>query len=97
MNILMTYKLKKENTNFCIIVDLIARTGNLIDHIETSKYDLWQDEFASDHVSLNQIDIQEHKSNADKFINNYGKRLIELCISLSMFIANGRVGADATR
>ena len=42
-----------------------------------------------------QIDIQEHRSNADKCINNYGKRLIELCISLGMFIANGRVGADA--
>ena len=45
-------------------------------------------------ISLDSLGFKYMRSSLDKYVNNYGKRLLDLCISLDMFIVNGRVGSD---
>ena len=45
-------------------------------------------------ISLDSLGFKNMRSSLDKYVNNYGKRLLDLCKSLDMFIVNGRVGSD---
>ena len=77
-----------------------ARTGNVQDFVT---YDENFDQFLngdSPNYELNSVSIcdlgfsnERHNSYVLQ-INNYGKRLLEMCKSFNLFIANGRVGQD---
>ena len=46
-------------------------------------------------ISIDSLGFKNMRSSVDKYVNNYGKRLLDLCKLLDMFIVNGRVGSDA--
>lgn len=80
-----------ENSELCVLGDLNARTGVLSDiaeaDTETGQIDV---------VSM--YDEQEtppqERNSQDKEVNNYGERLIQMCVTLGLYIANGRSGTD---
>jgi hypothetical protein len=45
-------------------------------------------------VSLESLGIDTTSYNLDLSVNNYGNRLLQLCKSLELLIANGRLGKD---
>ena len=74
------------NGNVCIVGDFNARTGTLNDTLGVPDYaDSFLDGPDTDVVYSNTTNT---RANGDK--NKFGSRLIELCKSLNMYIANGR-------
>ena len=78
-----------------IVGDLNARTGDLSDYLS----DFTSDENIEDIVRNNGNDTMDsmHRSsrnNSDKTINQYGKRITELCKSFKIRILNGRTPGD---
>ena len=66
------------NENVIILGDFNARTG-----------------LQPDFVSLDENDsLFQNRANADKKVNNNGRRLVDLCKTCDMLIVNGRVGSD---
>ena len=81
--ILLLYNLKMKIFYICIAGDLNARTANLKDYLEVSDH---ENEYLCNEMSLNSCDIQQSGNNVDKFVNNYGNRLLTLCKTLEVFI-----------
>ena len=80
------------NGNVCIVGGFNARTGTLNDTLGVPDYaDSFLDGPATDVVYSN---TTHTRANSDKTVNKFGSRLIELCKSLNMYIANGRCGND---
>ena len=78
--------------NVCIVGDFNARTGTLNDTLGVPDYaDSFLDGPDTDVVYSNTTNT---RANGDKTVNKFGSRLIELCKSLNMYIANGRCGND---
>ena len=73
--------------NVILIGDFNARTHILKDTLNKEKY---EDDVLGDFYS----EIYSIRNNQDKHLNNYGKQLIEYCISTRSYIANGRTLGD---
>lgn len=84
----------------CLLGDFNARTGVKEDFTNISDFicnavqldDVTKHEF--DLVNLDILGIDCKRYNKDKFVNNYGNRLLQLCKDLNLLIANGRLGSD---
>ena len=68
--------------------DINARTGCEPDYILFDHYIE-----AGLNINIESTDIPPRK-NKDHVIDSYGKRLIELCKTTNLLIANGRLGSD---
>jgi hypothetical protein len=88
-------------TNFgefpvCLMGDFNARTKNLNECVTT---DDMNDEvcnlLCTDLVNNGKQTIPARRNNKDGNINNYGRKLIELCQGVDIYIINGRCGKDA--
>ena len=82
--------------------DFNARTGNLDDFASYDEVvanecglDVESDLMFDQKEDFEKNGINVLRSNADSFINNNGKKLIELCRLFNVKIANGRLGKDA--
>ena len=75
----------------CLFGDFNARTGILPD---VSHNDESGDQSVGLCEILNSNSNVTKRSNKDQYVNNRGKRLIELRNSLNLHIMNGRYGAD---
>ena len=82
------------NLEFCLLGDLNARTGVLSDFLDMTN-DEQENNNGEECISLDSLGFKNMRSSVDKYVNNYGKGLLDLCKSLDMFIVNGRVGSDA--
>ena len=78
--------------NVIVCGDLNARCGNLLDHTE---YDFSDVDIVEDVCTAVEPIVKQRKSEDTK-INQYGKRLIDLCIASSLLIVNGRSVSDPT-
>ncbi len=81
---------ESESINWYMITgDFNARTANNADFVE--------DDNASDHLPFPDnysVDVAIARSSEDRSVNEYGRRLLELCISTGLRIVNGRLGQD---
>jgi hypothetical protein len=64
---------------------LITGGSCTIDYVLKQEFDL---------VNLDKLGINCKRVSLDKFVNNYGNRLLMLCQNLNLLIANGRLGKD---
>ena len=98
-NCILDLRSKDENIRVCILGDLNARTGTLDDclsidgeHDDINDADIPHERL----ISLNStaenktITFSENRSSLDNTVNNHGRRLIDMCISLGLYIMNGR-------
>jgi hypothetical protein len=84
----------------CLLGDLNARSGTKDNFVNLDDYvcntvqldDVLKQEF--DLVNLDKLGINCKRVSLDKFVNNYGNRLLMLCQNLNLLIANGRLGKD---
>ena len=84
----------------CLLGDFNARTGTKEDFVNLDDFvcnatqldDKNKQDF--DLSNLGRLGIDCNRYNYDKFVNNYGNRLLQLCKDLNLLIANGRVGQD---
>ena len=87
------------NTEFCIIGDFNARSKTLNEilyvdeHVVDSSNDGIRSQFHSE-LLMKENNFPLERKSQDIVCNNYGKRLIELCSSTGLIIANGRCGTD---
>ena len=88
----------------CLFGDTNARTAELrdftlLDNHQISNGDLEHNEvikdFCMNESELKELNVPIQRHSCDKKANKYGRRLIDLCIRLNLFIVNGRVGEDA--
>ena len=88
--------LRSDNCNleFCLLGDLNALTGVISNFLDMTN-DEQENNNGEEYISLDSLNFKNMISSVDKYVNNYGKRLLDLCKSLDMFIVNGRVGSDA--
>ena len=93
-------KSKYDSIPLMLIGDFNSRTGLLSDIMIQDQNDP-MDEYNCnfDHPNiisiLNSSNIPINRNNEDKkFINNNGRKLIEMCKCHELCIANGRIGAD---
>ena len=78
---------KINSKNVVLIGDFNARTQKIKDTLNKDKH---EDDTIHDFYS----NISSIRNNQDKTTNNYGKKLIEYCISTRSYIANGRTLGD---
>ena len=81
-----------------LLGDFNGRTSDNIDYllIKENKHTADCSYFINNDVFiLDEIGISRTRNNMDKVKNNYGNKLLDFCKSNNLFIANGRVGADA--
>ena len=71
--------------------DLNSRTGNSIKDNDVLEYDRYIDNFEQDEIT--NISITKRVS-MDHVIDRNGRRLLDLCKSVGLHIANGRMGKD---
>jgi len=87
------------NAVFCIVGDFNARSKNMNEilnldqHVIDPSNDMIRSQFDNELV-LNEYNIPLERKSQDHVCNNYGKRLVELCSSMGLVIANGRSGKD---
>ncbi|CAC5414121.1 unnamed protein product [Mytilus coruscus] len=85
----------------CLIGDFNAHTGTKPDYIVLDEYicnSMQLDNIPSHDININNLDkfgININRASLDKSVDNYGNRLLQLCKSLELFIANGRLGKDS--
>ena len=82
---------------FILIGDFNARTGNLEDTICMDKTELelmGMDSECNDYNTLHDLGILIKRANRDTFINENGKKLIDLCKITELSILNGRFGVN---
>ena len=87
------------NLKICLLGDFNARSGkqqDIIFHDETMEQFLHSDnpndELAK--INIGDLGFPTERYNLDNKSNNYEKRLIEVCKSFNLCIANGRLGSD---
>lgn len=73
-----------------IFGDFNSRTSICKDFIEDNNIS----EFTNNDLFLEDIRYYSDRSNKDKIVNSYGRRLLQLCISCNLLIGNGRLNAD---
>ena len=78
---------KLNSKNVILIGDFNARTGTTKETLNKTNHD---ENTIPDFYSK----IYTLRNNHDKVVNNYGKRLIDHCISTCSYIANGRTLGD---
>ena len=87
------------NSLLCLVGDFNARTKNIDEmlYLDNHVLDISHD------IVVNQLEMNEilqhytvpvNRCSQDDTCNNYGKRLIELCRTFGLLIANGRCGKD---
>ncbi|CAC5395008.1 unnamed protein product [Mytilus coruscus] len=97
---LITFITEKDYT-VCLIGDFNAHTGTKPDYIVLDEYicnSMQLDNIPSHDININNLDkfgININRASLDKSVDNYGNRLLQLCKSLELFIANGRLGKDS--
>ena len=100
----------KQKGNIVVLGDLNARSGDLDDidthliHPQSQR-----DYLCASHIPhcceelthspitphlLQSLGHSVHRTNSDHTVNEYGRKLVDLCCSCSMVILNGRVGRD---
>ena len=95
--------LTEYNVPIMLIGDFNARTGLLDDFpiendiiLKETGLDFMNDiEFCSKTL-LNSLNIKLNRSNQDTFVNNNGRKLIDMCRTLNVQLVNGRCGEDKT-
>ena len=82
--------------NVCLLGDFNAHTGTKSDFTRFNDYVCSSVplENVINTVSLESLGIDTTSYNLDLSVNNYGNRLLQLCKSLELLIANGRLGKD---
>ena len=74
--------------------DLNARTGNLIDFIQSHNLQLYLDAVNGADDIFDDIQCSRRNTRDASFTNLYGRQLIEFCKNTSMLILNGRTEGD---
>lgn len=93
-------ELNQNESQICLLGDFNARTGNLCDFVtyDDSIEQFLQSDNPNDdlnRLSISDLGFSSERHNSDAFqINNYGKRLLEVCRSFNLCIGNGRLGHD---
>lgn len=86
-----------KNFEVCLLGDFNAHTCSDSDFItidDTIEQNLHIDNIY-DRVSIEDLGFSPYRYNSDNTqIDNYGKRLLEMCRSFNVYIANGRLGGD---
>ena len=90
--------------DLCIFGDANARTGELDDFVLIDRYqvkgtnpdqeDIIQ-ECCLNEEDLNSLNVNLKRTSQDGKVNKYGRRLLDLCQILNLFIVNGRAGEDS--
>ena len=90
-----------QNNNFqiCLLGDFNARTANQSDLVpfdENIEQFLHSDNPNDEmnRISIGDLGFPTERHSSDLQLNNYGKRLLEMCKSFNLCIANGRLGSD---
>ena len=85
----------------CLIGDFNSRTGTLNDFLcfedcisKETGIDMIGSDVCVSRQNLDALGIETSRFNQDKTVNNNGRRLIEMCRSVDVTIANGRLGSD---
>ena len=89
-----------DNLKVGLFGDFNARSGLLDDFVEVdhhiARHILDTDtEMILNKNNLEMLGFPYKRFSEDKFCNNYGRRLIDLCKSLDVHIVNGRIGLDS--
>ena len=71
--------------------DFNSRTGQSSEITDYLNFDSYLNVGMTDNHDNNDIPLRTSK---DSVIDNYGRRLLDLCKSTGLIIANGRLGAD---
>ena len=95
-------QLYRENTSVCIMGDFNARTGTQSDviYFDEDIIDLNNDfiqKQVEDEQTLLELGYSLKRVSTDCHMNNYGSRLLQLCKSMGLMIANGRCGIDSMK
>ena len=90
---------QSKNTQICLLGDINAQTGNqsdLVTYDENIEQFLHSDDPNDElaKISIGDLGFPTKRHNSDTQSNNYGKRLLEVCKSFNLCIANGRLGSD---
>ena len=90
---------QSKNTQICLLGDINAQTGNqsdLVTYDENIEQFLHSDDPNDElaKISIGDLGFPTERHNSDTQSNNYGKRLLEVCKSFNLCIANGRLGSD---
>ena len=87
-----------QNKNFCLLGDFNARTANdsnLVPYDENLEQFLHSDNPNDiNRISSGDLGFPTKRHNSDMQLNNYRKRLLDLCKPFNLCIANGRLGND---
>ena len=85
--------IKSEDENMAVFLlgDFNARTGILPD--VSHNYESGDQSVELCEIINSNSNVTK-RSNKDQYVNNMGKRLIELCNSIDLHIVNGRYGPD---
>ena len=85
----------------CLVGDFNARSGTLPDFVNVDEHMLnFVDidnnvrSFIQGHDRLQKIGFDKNRYSCDNVIDNYGRRLTEMCQNVNIHIANGRLGDD---
>ena len=90
----------RNNNELIVIGDLNSRTSTLLDFIsiDFSNFDPFDndvyDNYCIDSDFLLENNIQKTRNNQDKKTNDFGNRLINLCLVSGLLICNGRIEGD---
>ena len=93
-------ELNQNNSQVCLLGDFNARTGNNYDFVpfdETIEQFLHSENPYDElnRLTISDLGFSNERHNSDVLqVNNYGKRLLEVCKSCNLCIANGRLGRD---
>lgn len=93
-------ELNQNNSQICLLGDFNARTGNNCDSVpfdENIEQFLHSDNPYDElnRLTISDLGFSNERHNSDVLqVNNYGKRLLEVCKSFNLCIANGRLGRD---
>ena len=82
----------KNEGDVIITGDLNSRTGSSDINSDILEYDRYNENGLSEYIRYDNI---PHRINQDCVLDNNGKRLLELCKSTELLIANGRIGLDS--
>ena len=81
-----------DSSDYIFFGDFNARTGTMQDYIGTHDNDI---DLVSMEELIEQFQIQKQRTSQDNYINPFGSKLIDFCMTNSVLILNGRIGDDA--